>query len=153
MKLAEALALRADRQKKIEDLRKRLAKNAKVQEGETPSEHPDDLLRELDSALEDLNRLVKQINKTNSQATITGEQTLTEALPDRETLALKRSVFKSLIEGAELPMGRYTRYEIKFYSTFDVPNMQKRLDDLSRDYRELDIKIQAVNWSVDLKTD
>ncbi len=153
MKLAEALALRADRQKKIEDLRKRLAKNAKVQEGETPSEHPDDLLRELDSALEDLNRLVKQINKTNSQATITGEQTLTEALADRETLALKRSVIKSLIEGAELPMGRYTRYEIKFYSTFDVPNMQKRLDDLSRDYRELDIKIQAVNWSVDLKTD
>ncbi len=153
MKLAEALALRADRQKKIEDLRKRLAKNAKVQEGETPSEHPDDLLRELDSALEDLNRLVKQINKTNSQATITGEQTLTEALADRETLALKRSVIKSLIEGAELPMGRYTRYEIKFYSTFDVPNIQKRLDDLSRDYRELDIKIQAVNWSVDLKTD
>jgi len=150
MKLAEALALRADRQKKVEALRKRLTKNAKVQEGDTPSEQPADLLKELDAVLEDLNRLIKQINRTNSQATVEGDQTLTEALADRDTLALKRSVIQSLIEGTELPMGRYTRFEIKFYSTFDVPQMQKMLDDLSRDYRELDMKIQAVNWSVDL---
>ena len=44
MKLAEALNLRADLQKRIANLRERLIKNAKVQEGDTPSEEPNMLL-------------------------------------------------------------------------------------------------------------
>jgi len=40
MKLAEALILRADIQKRIEQLKSRLADNAKGQEGENPSEEP-----------------------------------------------------------------------------------------------------------------
>ncbi len=36
MKFAEALILRADRQKRIEQLRERLVSSAKVQEGEKP---------------------------------------------------------------------------------------------------------------------
>ena len=49
MKLAEALILRADIQKRIEQLKSRLADNAKVQEGEKPSEEPKALLAELDA--------------------------------------------------------------------------------------------------------
>lgn len=47
MKLAEALNLRADLQKRIANLRERLIKNAKVQEGDTPSEDPNMLLLSL----------------------------------------------------------------------------------------------------------
>ncbi|MBB6428628.1 DIP1984 family protein [Algisphaera agarilytica] len=36
MKLAEALMLRSDQEKKIASLRERIAANAVVQEGETP---------------------------------------------------------------------------------------------------------------------
>jgi cell fate (sporulation/competence/biofilm development) regulator YmcA (YheA/YmcA/DUF963 family) len=44
MKLAEALLLRADVQKKLESLRERISKNTVVQEGEKPSEDPNELL-------------------------------------------------------------------------------------------------------------
>ena len=47
MKLAEALNLRADLQKRIANLKERLIKNAKVQEGDTPSENPHTLINEL----------------------------------------------------------------------------------------------------------
>ena len=42
MKLAEALILRADLQKRIDQLRVRLNNNAKVQENDEPSEKPEE---------------------------------------------------------------------------------------------------------------
>ncbi|WP_298058836.1 DIP1984 family protein, partial [uncultured Campylobacter sp.] len=58
MKLAEALILRVDIQKRIEQLKSRLADNAKVQEGEKPSEEPKALLAELDALTSELERLI-----------------------------------------------------------------------------------------------
>ena len=46
MKLAEALALRADLKKRIDQVECRLVLNAKVQEGEAPAEDPEALLAE-----------------------------------------------------------------------------------------------------------
>src|ERR1051326_8393767 len=54
MKLAEALVLRADIQKRVEELRKRLKESALVQEGEKPPENPEELLAELDRLLNQL---------------------------------------------------------------------------------------------------
>lgn len=51
MKLAEALVLRADLQKRIAQLRERLRQSALVQEGEQPPENPEQLLIELDQVL------------------------------------------------------------------------------------------------------
>jgi len=47
MKLAEALHLRADLQKRIAQLGDRLNNNARVQEGDEPAEDPAVLLAEL----------------------------------------------------------------------------------------------------------
>jgi len=47
MKLAEALILRADCQKRIARLKSRLLVNAKVQEGDAPAETPQELIAEL----------------------------------------------------------------------------------------------------------
>lgn len=43
MKLAEALIVRTDFQKRLEQVKHRLLLNAKFQEGESPSEDPKDL--------------------------------------------------------------------------------------------------------------
>jgi hypothetical protein len=43
MKIAEALALRADLQKRLEQLKQRLVKNARIQEGDVPEEDPGEL--------------------------------------------------------------------------------------------------------------
>ena len=48
MKLAEALVLRADVQKRIAQMRVRLQQSALIQEGEQPPEDPKELLTELD---------------------------------------------------------------------------------------------------------
>ena len=44
MKLAEALANRADLQRRVEQMRTRLQRSARVQEGESPPEDPRELL-------------------------------------------------------------------------------------------------------------
>ena len=49
MKLANALAQRADLQRRMAQLGSRLMNNAKVQEGEQPAEEPKELLAELES--------------------------------------------------------------------------------------------------------
>ena len=51
MKLAEALQERADLNRKIEELRRRLGNVLLVQEGEEPAEDPTELLNELDGAI------------------------------------------------------------------------------------------------------
>jgi hypothetical protein len=62
MKLAEALILRADCQKRIAQLKSRLLTNAKVQEGDAPAETPQDLIVELERAASELLDLIKRIN-------------------------------------------------------------------------------------------
>ena len=51
MKLATALSERADIQRKITELSGRLNNNAKVQDGEKPSEDPAELIKELNNNL------------------------------------------------------------------------------------------------------
>ena len=65
MKLAEALIRRADCQKRLEQLKQRLLRNAKVQEGDEPAEVPATLLEERDRVTETLLKL-QSISRTNS---------------------------------------------------------------------------------------
>ena len=44
----------------------------------------------------------------------------------------------------------FTRSEVKFVATVDASALQKQLDDLSRQRRDLDTRLQAVNWQEDL---
>lgn len=150
MKLAEALILRADTQKKIQQLSERLNRSAKVQEGDNPPENPADLLAELDQLVEQLTLLIRQINRTNSQTAFADGRTLTDALAERDTAVLKRSILAKLIESAAVTQSRYSRSEVKFYSTIEVANLQKQVDTLSKQHRELDTRIQELNWQTEL---
>ncbi|KCW30188.1 DIP1984 family protein, partial [Acinetobacter baumannii] len=47
MKLAEALLLRSDQQKKIISLKQRINANVLVQDGDQPSEDPNELLKQV----------------------------------------------------------------------------------------------------------
>ncbi len=150
MKLAEALILRADCQKRIEQLRQRLVRSAKVQEGETPPEQPQALIAELDATINQLVDLIKRINKTNSQTNLEEGMTISDALAQRDTLLLKRSVYTSLVDAAAYQQARYSASEIKSFSTVNVAELQTQTDRLSRECRELDTKIQSSNWSTEL---
>jgi hypothetical protein len=150
MKLAEALILRADCQKRFQQLQARILRSAKVQEGDEPAENPTELLAELEGVAAELAALIKKINKTNAATAFSEEQKLADALAERDVLALRWAAYSGLAEAASVTQDRYTRSEVKFKSAVNVAEVRKRADALAKSYRELDSRIQELNWKVEL---
>ena len=149
MKLASALSERADLQRRIAALGERLNNNAKTQEGEPPAEDPALLLQELDQNMVRLEELIRRINLTNSQTVSEGE-TLTALLARRDAMEKRLSILRSFLTNASSKVDRYSRTEIKIVSTMDVAALQKDVDLQSKQLRELDECIQALNWTTEL---
>ena len=150
MLLAEALINRADLQKRIAQLQARLTRNVKVQEGDQPAENPAELLAELDRNIVALTGLIQRINLTNVATELADGQSLTAALAQRDTLAIRRRVLTAVVDAASVNHHVFSRSEIRFVSTVDVADLQRQADDLARQFRELDAQIQAKNWQVEL---
>ncbi len=151
MKLAEALILRADYQKRIEQLKQRLLRNAKVQAGDRPAEDPAELLQEMERISGELVLLIQRVNATNAATPLESGMTIAEAIAIRDVLRLKHGVYRDLAQAATITQDRYTKSEVKFKSTVSVPEIQKQADVWAREHRELDAKIQASNWSIELR--
>lgn len=150
MKLAEALLLRADLQKRIEQIESRLLRNAKVQEGETPAEEPQALLAELSDLVRQLETLMRRINETNAALTDAGE-TMTALLARRDCLRLYVQTLRRFCAEASETVMRGTRSEVVVRSAVDVRRLQKTIDDASKELRELDLRIQGLNWTAELQ--
>ncbi len=149
MKLAEALVLRADAQKRLEQLKERLVRNAKVQEGDEPAEDPSVLLAEFNVVANELMQLIQRINRTNSAAKLR-DSSLSDALAMRDVLRVRTSLYRELANAASYSQIRMTRSEIRFRSTVSVTDIQKQADALSKEHRELDARIQQANWEIEL---
>lgn len=150
MRLAEALVLRADYQKKIHELKLRIQNNVKVQEGEVMAEDPLELLKAIDKVCMQLEVLIKRINKTNGAVAFNEEMTLAEAIAARDMIKTKRNIYTAVIEQATIKYDRYTHSEVKFVSTVNIADLQKEVDQLAKAFREIDMKIQEKNWTTDL---
>ncbi len=150
MRLAEALILRADLQKRMEQIKNRLYNNVLTQEGESPSEDPEVLLQEYMSLQKDLTHIIKAINRTNNNTPFNDNISLSEALVERDAIISKRTILSNAADRASEKQDRYSKSEIKNVSTIDIRKFQKEADILSKDFRELDTKIQALNWNIDL---
>ncbi|MGO4548635.1 DIP1984 family protein [Paenibacillus sp. 2TAB23] len=150
MRLAEALVMRADCQRRVAQIKQRLGRVIKVQEGEKPPESPTELLDEIRRTLDDLAVWVKKINKTNALSTFDKSISLADALAERDRIMQHRNILNELLNEASIKQERYSRQEVKFHTTIEIADLQKEVDELSRKYRELDFKIQEKNWSTDL---
>ncbi|MBO3443362.1 MULTISPECIES: DIP1984 family protein [Clostridia] len=151
MKLAQALMLRADYQNKIHELKNRIINNVKVQEGEDVAENPIKLLEELNKTVDELEQLIKRINSTNSNTIFEKDITLSDVICTRDSIKRKRNILVSVLDEATIRHDRYSQSEVKFVTTVKIPKLQKELDSLAKEYRELDIKIQEKNWTTELK--
>lgn len=151
MKLAEALAARADAQARLQELRSRIRDNARHQEGDAPAEDPNALIVEADRVAAELTRLVRAINATNAATPVEGIGTLTDAIAERDGLAARRKV---LVDAAGEASGsgglRLMRSELRMVTALDVPDLRRRIDELSRQRRQLDLRIQAADWTTEL---
>lgn len=149
MKLAEALQIRADLQKRIAQMQTRLNNNATVQEGTQPAENPVELLEETDRMFAQLEELITRINITNSQVEKDGV-TMTALIARRDCLKQKISMLRDFLDYASQLSRRHSLSEILVVSTVDVAAHRKHIDRLSKELRELDTKIQSINWTIDL---
>lgn len=150
MKLAEALLLRAEQQQKIGILQARILANLKVEESDAPLEDPNALLAEAVEINTQLCGLVQRINARNVAATLPGGLSLADALAQRDAIKSERNLLAAITNQAMQKDYRLTHTELKTRVTMSVAQLQKRVDDLSRDYRELDAQIQALNWTTEL---
>ncbi len=149
MKLALALTERSDLQKRLDQLEERLQSNALVQEGEEPAENPASLLTELDALSTRLEDLITRINLTNAN-TVADGLSLTAWIAKRDCLTKKIRIVRRFLNTASQTAMRSRGSEIKIRPTVTVRDMQKDLDALSKELREIDARIQEANWSVDL---
>jgi Family of unknown function (DUF6847) len=152
MKLAEALALRAEAARRIQQLRSRIVDNARYQEGEEPAEDAASLLAQTSQACADLESLIRQINRTNATAQL-GAGTVTDAIARRDVLKLRHNIITTAADaaaGRERGWNRQLRSELTFISALPVADLRAQADDVARQIRELDTEIQRTNWEVDL---
>lgn len=154
MKLAEALSLRATAVRRIEQLRTRIVSNARYQEGEEPAENAATLLAEVEEVLGEYETLIKRINRTNAATTIGADGTLTDALARRDALRWRHHVLTTAADAAagntQQGYSRQLRSELKMLSALPVADLRAQADQVARELRELDVRIQQSNWEVDL---
>jgi hypothetical protein len=151
MKLAEALLERADLQKRIEQLQARIVANASFQEGEEPTENASELLADCLRSIADLEKLMAEINLTNSSTVSADGPTITGLLAARESLRARHSI---LVRAADAATGawarRQTRTELRQISALPVKELREQAEGVAKQLRELDVLIQRTNWEADL---
>ena len=150
MKLAEALSIRKDLQKRIKYLEERIKSNVKVQEDDEPLEDPKELMKELHSCLIQLEELIGRINFTNINTKNAEGQTLTELMAKKDTLTMRVSILRIIDSAATNMVSRYSASEIRQECVIDVKQLSKQIDDYSSRLRKLDIEIQGLNFLTDL---
>ena len=160
MKLAEALALRSDAQKRLAQLQSRAVASARYQVGEEPAERSTELLDQARATTDEVESLIRRINRTNATTELEAGVTITDAIAQRDVLALRRKLVTAVADAAAghggndddhvWAMARQMRSELRQLTDVPAGDLRREADDLARQYRELDVRLQAANWATDL---
>lgn len=152
--------MRAKNTQKLNDLKGRIKNCATSQEGTTPPEDVNALIKDYLAISEAHEKLLVGIAETNAATSIkvgegttgVGEASLLDLLQYRERLIRERNLY-SMVAAAGTPSQdafRYMRTELKFVSNVDVPDLRAKEDDVNEQIRVLDAQIQATNWATEL---
>lgn len=157
MRVAEALAERADLNKRIAQLTQRIKNSARSVEGEAPDEDPAELLRQIIRLMDRRQALVAEINHRNAQEHVIyqgREITVTEALALRDQMNAHRNLLHEIANAASPDRDRYglgrRRTELPEKAALPVKELHEEADRIARDWRELDAAIQLSNWGTEL---
>ena len=152
MKLAEALQERADLNRKIDELDRRIRQNVLVQQGEKPNEDPNVMFEELKRAVDRLEAVIRQINFSNCKHRV-GGKTLTEIIARKDTLKMLLDAHRNALNAATQSTSRARGTEIKILPYVDVKALRKESDEIAKEIRTLDNALQQANWTFDLIED
>ena len=149
MKLAEALQERADLNRKIDELDRRIRQNVLVQQGEEPSEDPNAMFEELKRARDHLETVIRQINFSNCKHLV-GGRSLTEIIARKDTLKMLYDAYRNALGAATQATSRARGTEIKILPVVDIKALRKESDEIAKEIRNLDSTLQQANWTFDL---
>jgi hypothetical protein len=151
MKLAELLNERKAVKEEIKKTKQRLELSAKVQEGDKdPAESPEELKQTLIQLFEKLRKLIVKINRTNVDVLIEGKSIM-EMIAERDKNIAVAAALHGLAEDATPKEARFSRNEIRFLPVVNIKELRKEADAYSKKGREIDNKIQAANWGIEIE--
>ena len=151
MKLAELLNERKAVKEEIKKTKQRLELSAKVQEGDKdPAESAEELKQSLIQLFEKLRKLIVKINRTNVEVQIEGKS-LMEMIAERDKNIAVAAALHGLAEDATPKESRFSRNEIRFLPVVNIKELRKEADAYSKKGREIDNKIQAANWGIEVE--
>lgn len=151
MLLAEALGERADAQRRLAALKRRIGDNALVQEGEVPAENPRVLLDEAEGLVERIREIVVAVNTANTATALTDGTSVTEAIARRDALGTRiRLLVDAAGEATTRSRRRYGLREIRDVAMLDVAALRATADQLTNERRRLDVQLQQANWTTEL---
>jgi hypothetical protein len=144
------LAERSDCQKRLEQIRDRLERSARIQEDEQPAEDPTELLSETDRIYTRLLELISAINRTNSRTAFDNARTISDAIAERDVMGKRRDFLAGVAGSANSRWDRYSKSEVRYVMTVPVGKLRADADQLAKRYWELDLRIQELNWKAEL---
>ena len=97
-----------------------------------------------------LEELIRSINKTNNETVNADGASITDLIAKRDCLKQRIGIMRDFLNNSSDRVSRYSKTEIKIYSTVPVPELQKTVDRYSKELRETDEEIQSLNWTTDL---
>ena len=155
MLLAEALALRADQQKLLKELTTRIEDNARIPEGAEPDEDPVALLERAAAVAGEWTRLVQRINRTNAVTIVDAEvgTTVTDLIAERDRAQRVTQLYRAAAQAGTRGRGRgwlSREGDNPTKAAVDVTALQAEADSWATRYREVDVRLQQLNWSTDL---
>lgn len=151
MKIAEALVRIKDLKGRCAELQRIIASDSKfdlIDDMEVPSIQNE--INEFEKLSREISNLKTQITKTNS------EHGLTQMIHDMEHFRSCVSKFEPLtrnkqhsVELRTVGFGE-TAQKIHTHATYDVEVMKDTVDIYRENVRKLDLKLQRLNWEIDL---
>ncbi len=94
--------------------------------------------------------LVQAINRTNSRTVFDAKLSIADAIAERDVVGKKRDQLGGAGGGRVHAAGSLLEIRVKFVATLPIGDLQKQADQLSKRFRELDTRIQELNWKTDL---
>ena len=147
MKLAEALIERKSLKGRIDQIIQRMKENVVFLEGNTHDEDFAELEKTYESMLARFESIANRINNTNNKTMLNDQYTIAEAITKRDCIKSKIAACRAVKEA--VPSSR-RHLSSSYVLTINMKEYQKKIDDLARQFRELDTKIQGLNWNTEL---
>ena len=78
------------------------------------------------------------------------ERAISDAIAERDVIGKRRDFMAAVAEAASTRQDRYSKSEVRFVATVSIANLQAEVDQLAKRYRELDTRLQELNWKTEL---